>query len=654
MSGPRAVVIPFGVPEGGRGLGLGLAALVHGFTHIDGQSVALAHLLAKRTKDPSGAPLGRADGDRMDLVPADPSPVEAFVPPHAWRDLAGAGNAPSDVLVVVTGSFEPPSDGRGMIQLLAFDARDGSTRAKVEAHVDGARAGESLVDAFVEVWSRVGGDLGMIRDLGDLGWEALESVLRAERCALHDPARNGPHDRLAAMLHLGRAVGDAPEARFPVGRLATIALEAAMAPAPDAKLADAALRALTRAAEDAPLRIELLEASAAIHVRLGNAREAESRASSAISRAPERTRLYAVLSEARRALGDLDGALDAVNAGLLRATHDAGLATERGVVLAERGDVLGAERAWRGVLEKEPIHVVAFANLSSLALKRADMALAASLVDHALAAPDAHPEVLRRAIHLALVAEADGIARASRIGSLATALLEKMPSDAWASLMLARAHLQMGERDRAAEQLAQVRRLAPDSVYAAEAQRGGFALAEPAAAQELDAVARAGFAADLSDLESLNARARRLATLHAVWPAWFAVGVIERRRERWAPAKDAFERAIGLAKGCTPAHVELVGACIALGDPAAAVAHAERACELEGENPRTLGARATALLAAGRSKDAEDAVARALCLDPTDLPNCALAERVRSKEAPAGGVLGRWRRWIVGRKRPIF
>ena len=638
MSGPRAVVIPFGVPEGGRGLGLGLAALVHGFTHIDGQSVALAHLLAKPCSGPASA----------SLRPVDPGPVEAFVPPHAWRDLAGAGNAPSDVMVVLTGSFEPPSDGKGMIQLLAFDARDGSTCARVEAHVDGACAGQGLVDAFVEVWSRVGGDLGMIRDLGDLSWDALESVLRAERCALHDPARHGPHDRLAAMLHLGRAVGDAPEARFPVGRLATMALEAALTPSPDAKLADAALRALSRATEDAPARIELLEASAAIHVRIGNAAEAESRAFSAISQAPDRTRLYAVLSEARRALGNLDGALEAVNAGLARAHRDVGLATERGMVLAERGDILGAERAWREVLENEPIPPVAFANLSALALKRTDMALAASLVDQALATSTAHPEILRRAIQLALVAEADGLARASRIGSLASALLEKMPSDAWASLMLARAHLQMGERDRAAERLGEVQRLAPDSVYAAEAQRGRFALADPEAARELDAVARAGHSADLSDLESLNARARRLATLHAVWPAWFTVGIIERRRERWTAARDAFERAIGLAKGCTPAHMELVGTCIALGEPESALDHAERACALEGENPRTLGVHATALLAVGRPKEAEAVVARALHLDPTDLANCALAERIRSRKSPEGGALDRCWRWILG------
>ncbi|MDB5214784.1 MAG: domain protein putative component of TonB system, partial [Myxococcaceae bacterium] len=48
MPSPRAVVIPFGVPDDGRGLGLGLAALVHSFAQIDGESVALAQLLSSQ------------------------------------------------------------------------------------------------------------------------------------------------------------------------------------------------------------------------------------------------------------------------------------------------------------------------------------------------------------------------------------------------------------------------------------------------------------------------------------------------------------------------------------------------------------------------------------------------------------------------------
>jgi tetratricopeptide (TPR) repeat protein len=644
MSGPRAVVIPFGIPEDGRGLGLGLAALVHSFTQIEGSSVALAHLLARST----GAVANVQPGGEGVATSVGVRPLEAFVPPQAWKDLAGSGHAPPDVTVVLTGSLEPPAGGKGLIQLLAFDARDGSTRAKVEHHLDGARAGETLIEAFDVIWTRVGGELGLVRDIGDLSWDALESVLRAERCVLHDPARNGPHDRLAAMLHLGRAVSEAPESKFPAGRLAAIALETAMAPSRDTRLADAALRALTRASEDAPAQIELLEATAALHVRIGNAREAESRAASAITQAPSRGRLYAVLSEARRALGNLDGALDAIDAGLVHANQDALLATERGVVLAARGDLLGAESAWRAVLEKEPLHPSAFSNLASLAMNRRDAALAQSLVDQVLASPVAHPEVIRRAVHLALATEADGVARAARIASLTTALLERVPVDAWASLMLARAALQMGDSQKALEQLFRVEALAADSVFAAEAQRGRFALTDPQAAMELDSILRAAATAGPRDLEVLGARARRLATLHAVWSAWFAVGVVERRRERWAAAREALERAVTLAKGATPAHLELAGTCAAMGDAAAALSHSERVCELEGHDARTLGGLASALFAAGRADEAEATVRHALELDPNDDRNQKLAARMRTRGQRSEGLFARFRRRLFG------
>ena len=52
MTGPNAVVIPFGVPVEGRGLGLGLAALVHAFAHVEGGGVAIAQLHGRRTDEP--------------------------------------------------------------------------------------------------------------------------------------------------------------------------------------------------------------------------------------------------------------------------------------------------------------------------------------------------------------------------------------------------------------------------------------------------------------------------------------------------------------------------------------------------------------------------------------------------------------------------
>lgn len=634
-------MIPFGVPEDGRGLGLGLAALVHSFAQIDGESVALAQLLSRKP-----AP---HDDDTSDVPPTpEANPVEAFVPPQAWKDLTGSTATPPGVSFVVTGAFEPPTDGRGLIQLLVFEAKDGRTRARVEAHVDGENAGRALIGALEEVWSQLDGELGNVRDIGDLSWEALESVLRAERCALHDPLRGGPHDRLAALVHLGRAIGDAPDARFPASRLASLALDVAIATPNDPKLADAAIRALERASVDAPGNADLLEAFAALHLRIGNAEEAEKHVREALALEPERARLYALLSEARRSSGDLPGALGAIESGLLHGANDPLLLTERGIVLSERGAVDEAERALRLVLEERPLYPPAYTNLASLLMERRDTVGAAQLVDQALSLGAVHPDVLRRAIQLSLATEPEGVARASRVEKLAAALVERTPRDPWASLVLARALTILGDRSAAAHHLARVEELAPQSALASEAQRGRLAIVEPQAAAELDAVLRAAYQAPIDDLDTIASRARKLTEAHPVWTGHFAVGIAERRLERWRHARDAFARAIESSPGCTPAHMEIVGAYVALDESEQALAHARRACKIDGETARTLAVLATALLAAGQRDEAEIAIDKALALDETDEANRALAERIRNRRASSRtrlrDIFARWRR----------
>ena len=663
MPSPRAVVIPFGVPDDGRGLGLGLAALVHSFAQIDGESVALAQLLSRQ----SNAPRGRAsrsnprdeddrddededDDDQGLHTQSEAGPVEAFVPPRAWKDLTGSSADPTAVSFVVTGAFEPPTAGRGLIQLLVFEAKDGRTRARVEAQVDGENAGRALLAALDELWSQLDGELGTMRDIGDLSWEALESVLRAERCALHDPLRGGPHDRLAAMVHLGRAIGDAPDARFPASRLASIALDVAAGAPADRKLADAALRALVRATADAPKNADLLEAIAALTLRIGNGDDAEARALEALAIDPERPRLYALLSEARRSRGDLPGALFAIEDGLLRGTDDPLLNTERGIVLAERGNHEEAERAWRMVLDDQPLYPPAFTNLASLVMARRDAVAAARLVDDVLIRTPAHPDVLKRAIQLSLAAEPEGIARAARVGKLAHALVDRVPNDAWASLVLARALAQTGDKLAAVRRLTHVEELAPASSLAAEAQRARFALEDPQASLEMDAVLRAAYQAPTEDLDTISARARRLAVAHSAWPAYFAAGIAQRRLEHWRAARDAFGEAIRVSPGCTPAHLEVVAACVALEEPEAALEHARKACALDGDTARTLAVLATALLASGQHDEARDAIDRSLALDATDEANRALSVRIRAGRSRTSTLtrlrdtFARWRR----------
>jgi tetratricopeptide (TPR) repeat protein len=617
MQSPRSLVIPFGVPDEGRGLGLGIAALVHTFVQLDGEAVAIAQLHARRRE--SSPPGGAAP------------PVEVFVPPAAWRDIAGRGDGPSAVGTVVTGSFEPPADGSGTIRLLAFDPVDGRTRASVDATVDGERAGASLVAAIEDFGGRLGGQIGALRSLRDLDWEPLESVLLAERCALHDPARGGPHDPLAAMLHLGRAIGDAPGARYPAERLAAMGLDAAGAVALDAKLGAAALRALDRASHDASASPELVEAHGALLLRLGDPRGAEHRLNAAIALAPTRPRLYAFLVQALRAQGRLDAARAVLDDAARRIGDDAMLMVEHGALRAAEGDLEGASAAWRAVLARDPVHPGAFGRAATQALRTRDVGAAQALVDCALAASHAPIEVLQAAVNLAFASEAEGIARASRLRRLAERWLERMPGDAGALLVLARALLALGEASLARGRLDAVERSAPGSPAAAEALALRLGIEAPGAEAEVQSVLRAASVATGEHLGDVAARARRLAAAHGSWLSWLAAATAERRLGHRAAARRALEAALEIAPGAPRVHVELAAVLLDLDDAAGAAERARTALRLEGPSPVGLRLLARALAAEDRLDDAVEAARRAVALQPEDHESRALVRALRER-----------------------
>ncbi len=608
------------MPPEGKGLGLGLAALVHGSSQIDGGTIALAQLLSKKP----------ADSESQDFS-KPPSPVETFLMPLAWKNLAERGDAPPDVSLVITGTLEPPVGGSGLLQLLAFDARDGHTRARVDVHLDESHAGTSLLEAFDELWRKMGGEPGLPRELGGLGWEALESVLRAERCVLHDSARGGPHDRLAAMMHLGRAVEEAPESRFAAGRLAAVAIEAAASAKSDPAIIAAALRTLTRATHDAPAQIDLLEACAAIQVRLGHAADAEGHARAALEIDPKRGRLYALLSEACRSRGDHAGAIAALDRGSDVAPDDLALMTERGVVLSTLGEQSRARDLWRKVVAHDPIFPPAFANLAATAMREPNEVDAHLLIDRVLATQTSHPDVVRQAIALSLAKEAQSVARAARIAKLARTLLERIPNDAWGVLVLAQALAQTGDHAEAATRFRAAEMLAAGSALGAQAQRDRFALEQPERALEIDAVLRSAIRSTARDLPGIATRARRLAELHETWTAWLAVGVAERRSQNWDRARAACDHALAIAPGCTLAHVELVAIAAAGNDPETSLKHAERVRDLEGDTARALGALAAAYSAAGRIVEARVTAEKALALDPTDAGAILIVAKVREQ-----------------------
>jgi tetratricopeptide (TPR) repeat protein len=627
MQSPRAVVIPFGVPEQGRGLGLGLAALVHSFAQVEGAGVAIAQLEARATEGSKGGPTDRP-----------PSPVEAFLSPAAWRDIAGRGDGPSGVAMVVTGAFEPPVGGPGTIQLLAFDPRDGRTCAKTDAPIDEERTGASLVSALDALWADLGGGIGALTGLRELEWESLESVLRAERCALHDPARGGRHDRLAAMLHLGRAIGDAPEARYPAERLASIALETATSGATDPKLALAAVRALERAVSDAGTHVELSEALAALLLRVGQPREAERRMNAAIAMAPTRARPYALLAQALRVQGRYDGALATLAAGAAASKGDLVLTIERGMVLTAIGDQSGAEAAFREVLASDPVSQVAYGRLGAIALRARDAGTAQWLVDAALGAHDAHPDVLRGAVRLALESEAEDLARASRVSRLCERLVERVPDDAAALLVLARAQIVLGEKSRARARLDQIERIAPKSAAAAEAHVVRFALEDPHVDQELTSVLRAARTAEPAHLADVASRGRHLANAHGVWTGFLAAAIAERRCGRLRAAARALDAAAELAPGAPAVRFEMGHVLLGQRDARGALGCAEAVVAMDGPTPEALGLLARAQAAAGRRTEAIETAHQGLAVKPDDETLLALLVKLREPPEEA------WRR----------
>lgn len=597
--GPRFVVVPFGVPEDGRGLGLGLAALVHHFGRLEADNVALAQLLS-RPQAPS----------------EKPTAAEAAMNPAAWSELEKRGDAPRGVEVVITGNFEPPDGGSGLLELVAFDPSSGKILASGETTVLSTQAGRAVAETCDRVFREMGGELDLASRVGELEWEALESILYAERAAIYDPVRGEPHDRMAALIHLGRAVEEAPRSRYAASRLSHLALEAAMLG--DRRLAEAGHRALARASADAPANIDLLEARAALELRLGSTVEAEVAALSALAQSPGRSRLHALVSEARRTRGDFPAANAAIAEGFTKAGRDPILLTEYGTLQVESGDATGARHAWLEALSYSPIFPPAFLNLAALALRERDETGAASLVDRALTTDAAHPEVLRRAVVLALAFEPEGLARAARIVKIGNLLLSHAPNDVWALLATAHALSQTGPKEEAKRRFQQVERLAADTALAAEAARGLFHVEAPAAAREIDETITKALSAERAELELIACRARALALEHGVWTAKLAVGIAERRLGLSTEAYQAFEETLERAPGCVEAHLELATLAAEVDRPVDAVAHAERALELAGESRQTLLVLGQALVAARQPNDARLVIDRLLAADADD------------------------------------
>jgi tetratricopeptide (TPR) repeat protein len=538
-----AVVLPFGVPDDARGLGLGLASLVHAFVRIDGRGVALAQL---QNKPSEGSP------------PSDRGPVEAFVPAPAFREIIAKGPGPSEVPLVLTGVFEPPTAGRGQLQLVAYDPETNVIRGSIDAVVDETLAGKTVYEALRALWSSVGGDATSLSPICDLDWEGLESLLRGEAAVVIDPARGLPYDNHAALVHLGRAVSCAPQSRFVTSRLAQVALDAASASGRQDSLAESATRTLREAVSEAPDAPELLEALAAVEARLSAFDDAIAHAREAIACDASRPRPYAVLCEAFLGRGEVNRAREAISAGLAQVPSDPLLRTSEGILALREGDLPRSAAILEDVIRSHPLYGAAFMHLASIAMGSPELrAVGGPLVDQALATSAAPSDIYRRAIDVALACEPTGVARAARIAKLARILVDRSPTDAWARFILGKCLVELGERGDAARNFRVVEESVSESALAAESHRERLALEQPEAWLEFEAVVRAARTAEPHDLEAVAARARRLGTVHQSWIGHWAAGLAERRAGNPAAALREFRRALDLAPGATSPRDEL-------------------------------------------------------------------------------------------------
>lgn len=319
---------------------------------------------------------------------------------------------------------------------------------------------------------------------------------------------------------------------------------------------------------------------------MGRPREAELQLQAALAVAPGRPTLYLLLAQALRAQRDLRGALAAVDTGLGLDGDLAMLRAERGELLAEGGDTVGAAQAWREVLARDPVQPTAFAGLARLSLRTGDTSSAQALVDSALDLRRASPDVLRRASELAIATEPEGLARAARVARLCRRLLDHRSSDGWASLVLAHATRTLGDAAATRACVTELEHSAPRSAFSAEAVLIRVWLEDPTLEQEVVSVMRAVHTVSSADLDALAGRARQFAVLHGLWVGALAEAVAARRLGRWQKARDALRHALAMAPGAAAAHAETSISLRALRDDRSADEHLRAARDLEARIPR--------------------------------------------------------------------
>jgi tetratricopeptide (TPR) repeat protein len=606
--GPRIVVVPFGVSEGEfEGFGTALAALIHGFVVVDGESPALARVYATRLAPPDGErapssssssssstsssrpPASGLDDDEESDGASDtaretgtktdasgpsskvPKVLEAELAPWHWSKVAPPGGEQVDR--VITGYLEPPLAGRGMVRVTVFDPTTERVIATAEEDCDEDDCGTAIADVLAKVLPGQNQSENPLADLRGLPWEALAEVLRAEKLLL--PEANLPENEAessrrlsAALLYLGRAVSEAPEAPFPARRLAAVVssvLAQARQGRPDPATVAAARRAILRATQDAPKRPEPAEVAVVAALSEGDLVGAEARALTGLALFPQNPRFPRFLVEIRRERGDHAGAREALDAAA-REPHfatDLGLAFEAARLALAEGDFATARRLAAEIATAAPGDVAGPLLLADvidgIASGDAPASLQSGLAEDLEAYAEAAiasgiPVLLRRAIVLLLTRGVAGAARGALLETLASRYILEVPKDPEGYLVVAKAGREAGDRSAVDEAVVALQKLAPGTPLVAEALVEQFGVHAEEAATTLDRIAETASNPELApgDLEALQLQALHLAQEFSAWPAYHLAGLLAARIGLVDRALAAFDAGLALAPGALP------------------------------------------------------------------------------------------------------
>ncbi len=458
--------------------------------------------------------------------------------------MAGRSNDRTQMRIdlLVTGRFEAPEEGSGQAEVVAFVPATGEIAFHTEALFSDHDAGAGLVQLLQELAATLGFEAGDLAQLAALGWEPLESTLRAEAALAGSPSRSEEEGQLAALMHFSRALGDAPTSGFLATRLAALAEHLFWQRDP------AMIATAQRALSSHPSTgYELACAAAVGEAAAGHAELAATSLRTLVQNAPEEPRAHALLARLAREGGDHDAALEILNAAADHVPQHPLLDNERGLALLNAKRTDEAASMLFTLFDVGLLSHIGWLRLLELARSQGHEALAGRIVDRVLGDPNPSADALSQALELLAHAEPPGVARTERARELALRVLRHDRRRPELRVGMAHTLIELGDTELALDELRAVQRLAPTSAPAALAAELLLAIQDPAACESIRAALRAAHAADPAQLAQIAERARWFAKKHDVWTAHLACAIAERRQGRIEAAREALDRGLATA-----------------------------------------------------------------------------------------------------------